>query len=127
MRAAAPRGTKRCKMSLEEKVVKEEQKDVDSYCDIDGLLETSDDGQEDYSDIDKLLESSCSDDEQELGVKGLQKVLYSTKKCEVRLKRLASSKLDMNNNKDDSDSDIEIESVSKESDDDIEVAPRSSS
>jgi hypothetical protein len=111
VRAAAPRGTKRCKMSLEEKVVKEEQKDVDSYCDIDGLLETSDDGQEDYSDIDKLLESSCSDDEQELGVKGLQKVLYSTKKCEVRLKRLASSKLDMNNNKDDSDSDIEIESV----------------
>ena len=40
-RAAAPTGTKRWRMSLEETLVKEEQKDAESFSDIDGLLETS--------------------------------------------------------------------------------------
>ena len=117
-RAAAPRGTKRWRMSLEETLVKEEQKDVESCSDIDGLLETSDEYSK-HSDIDKLLETTG--DDEDLQLQGLQEVLLSTKKCQVNLEKLDLSKLDMNNNKADSDSDIIIESVSQDSEDDIEV------
>jgi len=132
-RTAAPRGTKRWRMSLEETVVKVEQTHVDSYSDIDGLLETSDD--EEHSDIDKLLETT--DEEEELGLQGLDDVQNtkkcqvdleyldlsnSTKKCQVKLEMLDLSKLDLNNNMDDrSDTDIVIESVSHDSENDIEV------
>ena len=42
-------------MSLEETLVKEEQKDAESFSDIDGLLGTSEEEHRKHSDIDKLL------------------------------------------------------------------------
>jgi len=113
-RAAAPRGRKRWRMSLE---VKEEQKD-ESYSDIDGLLESSCDDEDEkhcnYSDIDKLLETTDDEEDPPLQVK-------STKKCQVNLEKLDLRNLDYNNNKADSDSDIIVESVSQLSEEDIEV------
>eukprot|EP00092_Neocalanus_flemingeri_P061588 GFUD01074092.1.p1 GENE.GFUD01074092.1~~GFUD01074092.1.p1 ORF type:complete len:301 (-),score=76.98 GFUD01074092.1:183-1085(-) len=122
-RAAAPRGLKRYKMSIDSDIaglvnrrkIKEEQLVTDSSSDIDRLLESSDEEQEDDLHVNMCVK--------EVKV-SVQKLNLFSKVCQVELEKLLvkTNNCDLNNNRGQSDvSDIVLVRDSGFSDPDLEI------
>eukprot|EP00092_Neocalanus_flemingeri_P006612 GFUD01007132.1.p1 GENE.GFUD01007132.1~~GFUD01007132.1.p1 ORF type:complete len:298 (-),score=58.88 GFUD01007132.1:183-1076(-) len=124
-RAAAPRGVKRYKMSIDSDIsglvnrrkIKEEQLVPDSFSDIDRLLESSDEEQEDDLHVNMCVK------EVKVSVK---KVNLFSKICQVEIEKLLmkTNSCDLNNNRGQSDVsviDIVIERDSGFSDPDLKI------